>query len=175
MPNWVYNKVEFGTDKVLKECISTYKDGVGTYFDFDKLIPMPKELNEYNAPNYDEAKAKELTKKYGAPDWYKWRVKNWGTKWEPSETYVFDDNTVEFQTAWDTPFPIFQKVSKKYHTTVYVEYADEDLGSNCGRLKFINGECVMDESAEDDFDFACRVWGFDPEEERKYRGIGEEE
>lgn len=167
MPNWVYNKVSFGDEKVLKECMSKYEDSDGTYFDFNKVIPMPKELDETTSPNRDEKLAKELIKKYGAADWYQWRVDNWDTKWLPSETEVIDDCDVEFQTAWSTPYKIYKEISKKYHTSVSVEYADEDLGSNCGTLKFTNGEIVEDTMG--DFDFACNVWGFDPDEEKALR------
>ena len=41
MPNWVRNHVEFGTDKVLKDCIDEKGE-----FDFNKILPMPKVLEE---------------------------------------------------------------------------------------------------------------------------------
>lgn len=163
MPNWVYNKITFGDAKVLKECIAEYEEG-GQYFDFNKLIPMPKELDEHQAPIRDEKIAKEMVKKYGAPDWYAWRLKNWDTKWLPSETVVVDEYTVEFQTPWSVPYNILREISKKYHTSVVDYYADEDLGSNCGTLKFDNGEIMEDDLG--DFEFACEVWGFDPDEEK---------
>lgn len=168
MPNWVHNNVSFGTPKILKECLTKYEDDKGKYFDFNKVVPMPKELSDYDAPNYDEKIANEMVKKYGSPDWYHWRLDNWGTKWIPSNTELLSEYDLEFDTAWSTPEVIFQKLSEKYHTSVYVEYADEDLGYNCGSLRYVDG--VLVEQTEGDFDFACNVWGFDPEEEKKYRG-----
>lgn len=168
MPNWVHNNVEVGDVRILKECVSKNEDDKGFYFDFNKIAPMPKELENSSAPNSNEQLAKKMIKKYGSPDWYHWRLDNWGTKWLPSNTEIIWDCNAEFDTAWSTPEPIFQKLSEKYHTFVYVEYADEDLGYNCGSLRYVNGELV--EHTEGDFNFACNVWGLDPEEEKELRG-----
>ena len=169
MPNWTLNKVSFGDERVLKECLSEYKDGSGKYLDFDKILPMPKELDKYQAPlkRSNPEKAKEFLEKYGAEDWYNWRIENWGTKWLPSHTDIIDDYTIEFQTAWTAPVGVLQEISRKYHTKVEVEWADEGL-DECGVIKFDNGEVTEDSLR--DFEFGCEVWGFDPEEERKFRG-----
>ena len=45
---------------------------------------------------------------------------------------------------------------------IRVEYADEDIGSNCGRYIMEDGEVV--EYEEYDGPEACEVWGYDPAE-----------
>jgi hypothetical protein len=43
---------------------------------------------------------------YGVPTWYEWCLREWGTKWNPSEVAVDDDPqrlTYRFDTAWDAP------------------------------------------------------------------------
>jgi hypothetical protein len=51
----------------------------------------------------------------GHRDWYSWSVQNWGTKWNACRTEI-DDNSdhgyaeITFETAWDAPVPVFQKM-----------------------------------------------------------------
>ena len=47
------------------------------------------------------------------------------------------------------------------------EWADEDIGNNCGRCEFENGECVYDwepGSHKEALEFATGVWGDTPED-----------
>lgn len=234
MPNWVKNKVYIENKNVIKECLVKEEDN--EYFDFDKVIPMPKSLdltsgsitdisvvyaiskmleqeqekiinqlkskpcmfyqnyyNKYfkykdrytkevfdkeNERLIEEIKDKDLYKElnikdledlgntyikniieYGCDNWYDWCVENWGTKWRPSDTYYIDENNIEFETAWSTPEPIFKEISRKYNTTVKVEYADEDLGYNCGIMLFKNGKLIED--IIEDREFALDIWGYD--------------
>ena len=52
--------------------------------------------------------------KYGAPTWFEWRCEHWGTKWNACDPEVTDNGDsslhVKFDTAWDFPFPIFEKL-----------------------------------------------------------------
>lgn len=172
MPNWVKNHVLIMDRKAIKDCIKTdtYKTIKGEeeyeYFDFNEIIPMPEELKDktrnYASWEAEEKQDKELIAKYGADNWYDWSVKNWGTKWNTGSVRKVSPQVVEFDTAWATPEPIIEALSKKYHTTVNVCYADEDLGNNCGEYEYKDGEKMLDEVG--DYNFACEVWGFDPEE-----------
>lgn len=51
---------------------------------------------------------------HGYPDWYRWSINNWGTKWNAYDATIHrceDDHAiVTFSTAWSTPDPIFQKL-----------------------------------------------------------------
>lgn len=177
MPNWVKNLIDCeGTS--LKEMYVKREDGV-VEMDFNKVIPMPKELEE-NTWQYPDTRTseqiKELEKKYGASDWYHWRVKNWGTKWNGGEVFDMSDNHAEIDTAWNCPEPVIKAISEQFNAYIHCSYADEDLGSNCGEFSYRNGELTYrrdftNKNGEIDheamFDFACRVWGLDPEEERK--------
>lgn len=108
--------------------------------------------------------------KYGAPTWYEWCINNWGTKWN---AYGYDKNSdysseksLRFQTAWSAPQPVIERLSAMYpDVTFEQEFADEDLGANCGRKCYRNGECTESyypESLKDGIEFACRVWDYDP-------------
>ena len=100
MPNWVTNYLTVEKE-IAKEYILNKENEV----DFEILCPMPKELENTDAPCMPN---EELLEKYGASNWYDWHVKNWGTKWNASNTYVEDlgDGRVriEFDTPWSTPY-----------------------------------------------------------------------
>ena len=99
-------------------------------------------------------------KRYGERDWYDWSIENWGTKWNAGDTVVYSD-VIEFQTAWSTPIPVFVELSKRLKdTTIAVDYADEDIGSNCGTLEFFNGQMLQFEP-ENPRKLACDLWGYD--------------
>ena len=78
------------------------------------------------------------TQRYGHPDWYDANISKWGTKWNAHETELFEQcNIIMFKTAWSSPIPILEKLSLEM--PVYLAYADEDIGSNFGLVKFENG------------------------------------
>ena len=108
--------------------------------------------------------------KYGAPTWYEWRIDNWGCKWEPN-TCRFDErsSTWSFQTPWAVPLPIIHKLAEMYPNIEFeIQYADEDLGYNCGEFHLDCGEDEFTErvfhTQEDKDRFACDVWGYDYDE-----------
>lgn len=172
MPNWVKNRVYFDDELVLKDMLVETEDGSMT-FDFNKVLPMPKELEDrdkvYPINDKEEKKDKELIDKYGADNWYDWRVKNWGTKWNASGTFVIDKNTVEFDTAWCSPEPLIAMITHCYDCEAHVKYADEDLGNNCGEYIYKDGELLDEgdwfgEGDKESYKFACELWGYEGEE-----------
>ena len=87
--------------------------------------------------------------KFGADNWYDWQTANWGTKWNAYSQYSNGDNTIEFDTAWSTPYYGMVNLSKKYPTIeIYVEFADEDFGYNVGRYTILGGVCINEEIPE---------------------------
>ena len=105
---------------------------------------------------------------YGATTWYDWSIKNWGTKWNSYDTWKGDDHGFQFSTAWSAPHPVLDALAKKYpDVRITHEWADEDIGQNCGRCEFENGECVYDyepETHKEALEFATGVWGDTPED-----------
>lgn len=78
---------------------------------------------------------------YGSVNWYDWCCDNWGTKWNACDVYCdwFNDNELfyEFNTAWSAPYGVFEEIAEDYPDISFeVLYADEDIGSNCGRITF---------------------------------------
>ncbi len=79
------------------------------------LIPMSEEL--------------EGTEGFSdSPNWYDWRLDNWGTKWDIYETHCtrVDANTLSmtFYTAWSPPIPVFDKLTDMGYE-INARYLDE--------------------------------------------------
>lgn len=112
-------------------------------------------------------------KNYHAYDWYDWRINRWGTKWNACDAAWYGDNMVVFDTAWSTPVQIYHTLAMIFpDVEIDVDYADEDLGNNCGTIWCKGEECDVD--YKNDFEFACAVHGYDPDELRnEYAEQGE--
>jgi len=125
MPNWTSNEVRFKSrinsqkqlDKLKKRLEG--KEEIGTEalnkFDFNRIIKMPTALvNTKALEDKTDNKAKRMLKKYGAKDWYDWRNKNWGTKWNSVDTEITQNEreglTYTFNTAWDCPREVVFKL-----------------------------------------------------------------
>ncbi|MCY9864984.1 hypothetical protein OTK49_20930 [Vibrio coralliirubri] len=192
--------------------------------DFNRLIPMPKILQNTSSPNYDTGI--DCLEQTGYLDWYSWSLANWGTKWNGYDV-SFDGlktlpfrrwhrkklknrnrrlrmvvetcyaaridkkrfkkwvkvhglNSINFDTAWRCPRPVFVTLSKKYpELTFEITYADEDIGSNCGRYQLKNGYVIstneagrwskMSEEEKHEWRvFALKVRGYTPKEVKEY-------
>lgn len=88
---------------------------------------------------------KEYIEKYGVDNWYDWAKLNWGTKWGAYDGYKIDDNTVFFQTAWNTPVNAMITLSEKFpEVVINVQYADEDFGHNVGEYDVQGAEIIKE-------------------------------
>ena len=119
------------------------KSDFGKTDDDFKLIANVDKIKELDPKRFDEII--DLGKKYlhniaeyGYPTWYRWRIENWGTKWDACEIESDGNGTFEFETAWSFPYPVIEKLSSMYpELEIDFMYADEDCGCNtgCGTLK----------------------------------------
>jgi hypothetical protein len=127
----------------------------------EELFEDFKKRDNYNSTIEQGKKAIFNFENYGHNHWYSWSVDNWGTKWNAGDT-SYNGGVLEFETAWSTPEPVMIELSDMNpDITFTVEYADEDIGSNCGKytLKGGDGEYVEYDGIQ-----ACEVWGYDPAE-----------
>ncbi len=127
MPNWCDNQITITgpssvidkIEKIVNEESNNAENGLLQFFH-----PMPKELLETEAgplaKTKKEKQARQARKlKFGAENWYDWRVNNWGTKWEVCEFYGVDkqpdaligDSTISFafSSAWSPPIGAYEK------------------------------------------------------------------
>ena len=119
MPNWVTNILTINASDEIVTKIKAEVKTEGNDFDFETIISVPTELDGQAA--------------------HQWRLDNWGTKWNSSDIYNFD-NGFEFNTAWSTPFELMLNLSKKYSEVEFnVRFSDEDFGYNVGEYTLLNG------------------------------------
>lgn len=108
---------------------------------------------------------------YGHMTWYDWCIEHWGTKWNACGATMVDDHTIIFRTAWSAPHPVIEELAKAFQSVnITHEWADEDIGNNCGSRIYINGEAnaaVRFEGGEGGADailFAKKLWEYDDED-----------
>lgn len=101
--------------------------------------------------------------------WHDWSVDVWGTKWN-SYSCDFQQESISFDTAWSSPAPVIAEISRQLGDDVVlkVEYADEDIGYNCGAYEISCGEIGprldLKPGSEQAIRFACEIKGRDPNE-----------
>lgn len=151
MPNHITNIIAVSGDEsriqAMLKAIQTDEYGLGSV-DFNKIIHMPDDADSYN-----------------------WCIANWGSKWN-SYGYTADSGfkygKLTFLTAWSAPHPILQRLSEMYPDIEFEhEWADEDIGMNCGRYVYYDGERTEEyypESNKERIEFAARVMDSDPSE-----------
>ena len=105
---------------------------------------------------------------YGATTWYDWSINNWGTKWNSCEIWKGDDHGFQFSTAWSAPHLVIEALAKKYPDVFIThEWADEDIGHNCGMRKYEKGECSYEyepPTRKDAIEYSTKVWGDSPQD-----------
>ena len=122
---------------------------------------------EINEDEFDLGKIYyENVKNYGANTWYRWCLDNWGTKWNSMYSCVQGDGVISFETAWSTPENVIKEMAKKFSVGIEVNFADEDIGSNCGIYEYDkNGDLINEVDMnyskvgeENARKFACEIW-----------------
>lgn len=169
MPNWCKNnlRIKDNGEKIL-ELLEYVKDEKGD-FTMNKAVPMPKELDTTSSPVQDtvpEEERKKLVEKYGADNWYDWRYKNWGVKWDASDSGFWkdgDDWMISFNTPWGPPCEFMKKLSAQFPKMTFIlQFADEGIGSYpLGQCTYINGEEMVKgprEGTDDAETLANSVW-----------------
>ena len=141
MPNWCQNEVTVqAEDRGKAEAFVDFVREGNSYFSFNKIIPMPKELKGTRSPativtqeEYDswvddtnlgvgkpitQEMSDRFKKEYGYDNWYDWTNANWGTKWDTDcpEVHIGDFGEVRysFDTAWSPPEPIYKHLTKLF-------------------------------------------------------------
>ena len=88
---------------------------------------------------------------HGYVSWYKWSIEHWGTKWNAysqNDTRNTND-TIYFQTAWNSPVELIKTLSSQLPSVRFLlVYADEDSGSNTGKLEMQNGKVLSSTKPE---------------------------
>ncbi len=183
MPETLHIEAGSRTDRGLKaycEFLERYVYGKNAAEALIALKQIPEEKEKAFLYSRNEIKPEEWElgktawhniQKYGFPTWYEWSVANWGTKWNAygfeADTDYGKEKEIRFLTAWSAPHPILEKLAKMFpDVKLEHEWADEDIGINCGRYVYYDGERIEEyypESQKDRIEFAARVMNVDLE------------
>lgn len=192
MPNWVKTQICFRSED--KENLINFINSITTEttndtktkkcFDFNKIIPEPQTPQEcpekFIIHNEIEARSRCLVYDEKDPkrwfDWYNWHNAFWGTKWNAYYTTIHDivytdgknryEITVDFETAWSFPVPIFEKLigmCLQKNISFITKYSEEQLSQYGGKIiitperkEMIDFEPYSDEMEE----VALELWGY---------------
>ena len=148
MPNYIKNvwkisKLKENSDYILNK-LTRYSPEDNTYkMDFDLIIPEPR-FKQDCPKDCIRTSCSYIQEDETRPwfDWYAWHNSYWGVKWNACDAYCEQSSTwikIIFSTPWSFPTPIAEKVielAKAEGLDLDLRYADEDLGSNCGRITY---------------------------------------
>lgn len=131
MPNWTQNTIRFSKPEDLQKVLA-YAKGEDTIFDFDKIIPEPRKIED--CPKSCIAGDNScIEKDIDRPwfNWYEWHCAAWGTKWNACDPYETDDGkAVGFDTAWSSPTPIILRLAEIFKDVQFsVDSYFEDGGA----------------------------------------------
>ena len=147
MPNYIINRMSITAPKVVKDAIRTrILDDYGCV-EFNRIIPL------------------DCDDRYEA-------IEKWGTRAEAIESETdFRGFDYSFETVWETPRPIFKKLSELFPTATFrIKYASEDVGYQCGIITAKNGVLTEIKKDADTIGFtkallfACKLWDETPHE-----------
>lgn len=165
MPNWSSNTLEIVGKPAEITAVLDFiasKDEMGNIicpFSFNKIIPMPKELDDIGEYAYspefykdpedfwsetDVSKWHQMRvnkEKYGFYNWKDWSIKNWGSKW-PAGMVSASENKVFYITPWAPPTPIIITISKAFPYVGFISRSSIEGGSEEEEY-FINGFSIF--------------------------------
>lgn len=135
MPNYCDNCliIEGNADNLKK--IMDFVKSDKSDFDFEKIVPMP----DYIYRGTMGAREREIN---GEINWYDWSYKNWGTKWNSVDAYVWND-LIQFQTAWSPCDPVIAALAEMFPVMRFTYTFYEELMGFCGKRVYENGEIIF--------------------------------
>lgn len=140
MPNWCNNvlMIQGEHDEVQK--LLDLIEGDSSLISFDRIITQPEALKGTNAFSAYKELAEENKRLYGASDWYDWNLKNWGVKWDASNSQLIYDKVsavqfsglrtvkIAFDTPWNSPEPVIRALASQFpNTNIYLTFDEPGM------------------------------------------------
>jgi hypothetical protein len=124
MPNNMFNVLRLtGKESIIAQILKDIKTE-DNFIDFEKIIPIPN-IDWYNSKD----------------NWYKWNIQNWGTKWNSYDSKQLN-NVIYFTTAYSSPFPIIEQLSKLYKTVKFTLIYFEESNDIQDIVVYKNGKII---------------------------------
>ena len=140
MPNWCNNTLMIvapNNHKLTMVCKKLGLKNETPQLNFGSIVPEPRGLMDEEQGGSNG---------FAMPNWYNWRVENWGCKWDVGdldelcitynevEAYVSHVITyprviVQFDTPWAPPTPFVMALSEKYpDCVIFLEFEEGGMG-----------------------------------------------
>lgn len=166
MPNWVFNSigVSAGSKAELDALLERAKGeqskirseenkdlhfGAFVHPSDEDLPYYLGEKEEEKPEGYEDwSHAEKLAHslKFAGRNWYDWNVTNWGTKWDAGDVYIEQTDdlsaSIQFQTAWSPPEPIFRALAEQFPNLKFDISYEEEQGWG-GEFTAENGELTL--------------------------------
>lgn len=169
MPDWIYNdlRVTGPSEEVKRFRNSVIKKKENKLlFSLEKLFPTPKDFDK------EGIEESVLRKRYNAPDWYIWRIQNWGTKTPLTPCRINElDNGLyfSFDTAWAPINSWIVHIASKFpELTFRNAWLYEGLGGGDFSVWVEDGEVQDDEEELNDHEWKMR---FNDDYAKEYKFI----
>jgi len=156
MANLVVNRVAF-------DC---------TEDEFKGLIEQYCSYSEYEGsedtatPNLDLDFKKVISPPNDKYD-YQWVVENWGTSKNAFDTSIdYQHRTITFDTVWNAPYPVIDKLGELIPFAFSHEWAEEGMGNDVGKVEYSNGErkeYEYEDYSDEAVKLAIHLWGDEEE------------
>ena len=112
MPNWCLNKLTIS--HAIIDQVDRFEDAYSRGTTCADLLPEPKDEN--GEPIVGEQY--DANGQFKMPDWYNWRLANWGCKWDfgydekfgLKGTRVGNEFSCSFDTAWTPPLGLYERL-----------------------------------------------------------------
>lgn len=145
MPNSVFNRLAVSGPP---DAVEGFRRRAGrerpgeepVLLDFSRHVSQPEELAEAAMPAIDADSP--AVREAGLPDWYWWRVENWGTKWNAYDVATVLDaktgvRTYVFITAWSPPDVWLSAASSQHPELEFEHEFVEEMhqAAGCGRWR----------------------------------------
>ena len=154
MPNWCSNSVVFRSKdtQAISRLAEEFSKEKGEPFAYLRQQPeeFPEVEKSYITFVGDNGERGQIES--SLPNWYQWRLANWGTKWDAAYADVLSQSDteilVQFDTAWSPPIALYDYLTEQ-GWEIEAEYREEGL---CFEGKYTNGidNCWDIEPEEDE-------------------------
>ncbi|MFV2028642.1 hypothetical protein [Neisseria sp. S1] len=108
-------------------------------------------------------------KHHGAPGWYDWRIRHWGTKWNADCCYISRSDgllEISFETAWSPPDGVYRAICAAYPDLELVGKYIEDGMCFAGYYDNIGPDLYDNPCADEDYrKFGIEHFGYEYEDE----------
>lgn len=168
LKEWVEHSITMSVDDFFIKVLNCTKQDSGdmvkgdTDLSMQNILPCPEELRQTTSPVRPEngetqkqfkERVARCNKQYGAEDWHRWSVSNWGTKWNiQAELHKESKCCLEyvFDSAWSPPIAFLEFVSKKFPNLEFELSYSEPGADFQGVANAKNGELSNDTWAYSD-------------------------